>query len=93
MTVTKEQLDRALEAWQIARDRAILEQKAWGTLTQSHGALISSLRAQGHGWAAAEAEFAKLSEAHREALLADLQAMDERCAEYQKLRAMFLGKA
>jgi hypothetical protein len=93
MAVTKEQLDRALEAWQIAKDRAILEQKAWGTLTQNHGALISSLRALGHGWASAEAEFEKLSEAHREALVTAFQAMDERCTEYQKLRATFLGRA
>ena len=83
---TKEQLDTALTAWEVARDRSMAEQNAWGTLNQNHSALITSLRKHGHTWAQAQAEFEKLSQAHRESLIAAWRAMDERCREYQELR-------
>lgn len=57
--------------------------------TQSHGALIKSLRSYGHTWANAEAEFQKISEAHRAAVLGAWQAMDARCSEYRALLAKF----
>lgn len=87
--ITKEQMDDALSAWEVAMDRSILEQEAFGIATQSHGALIQSLRSHGHTWAKAEAEFQKISEAHRAALLAAWRAMDERCCEYRALLAKF----
>jgi hypothetical protein len=89
MQVTKERLDAALKAWEVARERSMLEQQAWGTLTQSHGSLISSLRAHGHNWNQAEAEFEKLSNDHRDRLLSAWADMDRLCGEYQKLHAAF----
>ncbi len=92
-TVTKEQLNAALDAWYVARERAGLEQQAWGALTQSHGSLIASLRQHGHTWNQAEAEFERLSNAHREAVLSAWKDMDDRCREYQLLRARFKAGA
>jgi hypothetical protein len=88
-TVTKEQLNAALDAWYVARERAGLEQQAWGALTQSHGSLIASLRQHGHTWTQAQAEFEKLSNAHRESMLSAWNDMDERCREYQQLRLKY----
>lgn len=87
--VTKEQLNAALDAWYVARERAGLEQQAWGALTQSHGSLIASLRQHGHTWTQAQAEFEKLSNAHRESMLSAWNDMDERCREYQRLRLIY----
>jgi hypothetical protein len=85
--VTKAQLDTALAAWEVARDRAMHEHQAWGLLMQSHSGLISSLRASGHSWDQADAEFKRISEAHRSSLLSALTDMDEKCRAYQELLA------
>jgi hypothetical protein len=87
--VTEEQLTKALDAWKVAQEKALLEQKAWGTLTQNHGSLIASLRQHGHTWSQAEEEFGKFSKAHREAVLATHRNMDTLCEEYQLLLAKF----
>jgi hypothetical protein len=87
--VTKEKLDAALAAWEVARDTSLLEQQARGTLIQSHRALTASLRQYGHTWADAEAEFDNLSQAHSDSLLAAWKAMDERCREYLDLREKY----
>ena len=65
--VTKELLDQALEAWALARNRAVLEQTAWGNVLKSHDLLIASLRANGHSWSQAQNEFKKISDAHSRA--------------------------
>lgn len=83
--VTKEELNAALEAWEVARDRASLEQAAFGVLIQNHAHLIGSLRSHGHSWAQATVEFDKFSKTHQEALIAAWKAMNERCAEYHDL--------
>ena len=85
--ITKRQLDAALESWEVARDRALLEQKAWATLTQSHSTIINSLRLHGHAWSQAQTEFEKLSDGHREALAKAWSDMDLKCKEYQALFA------
>ncbi|WP_047786355.1 hypothetical protein [Variovorax paradoxus] len=87
--VTKEQLNAALDAWYVARERAGLEQQAWGALTQSHGSLIASLRQNGHTWTQADAEFEKLSQAHRGAVLGAWEEMDACCRVYQDLHSKF----
>ena len=87
--VSKEQLDQALEAWEVAREKAALEQSAWATVLNSHATLIGSLRSHGHSWGQANTEFGKLSAAHNEAVLAAHQDMDLRCADYQKLAKQF----
>lgn len=87
--VTKEQLDEALEAWHVAREGAAREMEAWRLLTQSHAALIASLRTNGHSWAQATAEFDKFSQEHRAKVLGTWEHMDARCSEYQALRARF----
>lgn len=91
--ITKQDLDRALEAWQIAQGTAVLEQKAWGTLLQSHSTLIASLRANGHSWDSAQQEFDKLSKGHGEAFTAAWKTMDQRCTEYQQLHAQMQRQA
>lgn len=90
--VTKEQLDAALKAWEVARDKALLEQQAWSTLTGSHSDLIASLRKHGHTWAQAEAEFGKFSNAHSDAIQSAWRDMDEKCRHYQELHAKFLAQ-
>ncbi|MFX1740053.1 hypothetical protein PXJ20_32605 [Paraburkholderia sp. A1RI_3L] len=90
--VTKQQLDQALEAWHVARETALREHEAWHLLMGSHGALIESLRSNGHTWARAQAEFRRISNAHSEAYRAALSAMDERCLEYQELREKYDGQ-
>lgn len=87
--VTKQELDQALEAWNVARETALHEHDAWHLLNQSHGALIGSLRANGHTWERAQGEFERISSGHSEAYRAALGAMDARCVEYQELRAKF----
>jgi hypothetical protein len=87
--VSKEQLDAAVASWETARDKSMLEQNAWGILNQSHSTLISSMRLHGHTWTHAQAEFDKLSQAHRDSLVAAWKAMDERCREYQDLLQRF----
>lgn len=87
--ISKEQLDRSLEAWAIAQESALHEQKAWATILQNHSTLIASLRANGHSWANAQAEFDKFSEEHRKRLLATWEAMDARCKEYRELLEKF----
>ncbi|KWF02162.1 hypothetical protein WL80_28880 [Burkholderia ubonensis] len=87
--VTKQQLDQALEAWHVARETALREHEAWRLLLSSHGALIESLRSNGHTWARAQAEFQRISDGHSEAYRAALSAMDERCLEYKKLREKY----
>jgi len=83
--ISKEQLDAALASWEVARDKSMLEQNAWGILNQSHSALITSLRKHGHTWAQAQAEFENFSRTHRDSVTAAWNAMDERCREYQDL--------
>ncbi|QLA82507.1 hypothetical protein EXV95_18810 [Acidovorax sp. JMULE5] len=90
--VTKEDLDRALDAWYVARERAGYEMQAWSILTQSHGSLIASLRENGHSWTQAGAEFATLSGSQQTALLSAWKNMDELCREYQSLLARFKGQ-
>lgn len=87
--VTKQELDQALEAWDVARETALREHEAWHLLSRSHGALIDSLRANGHAWVSAQAEFQRISTAHSEAYRAALDAMDTRCVDYQELRAKY----
>lgn len=38
--VTKQELDQALGAWGVARETALREQEAWGTLLSNHNNLI-----------------------------------------------------
>ena len=87
--VTKIMLDEALDAWRVARDGAVLEQKAWNDVMRSHGALIESMRENGHTWAQADAEFKKISEEHQKALLDQWKHMDKLCNEYQKLLSAY----
>ncbi|CAM2197837.1 protein of unknown function [Paraburkholderia kururiensis] len=47
--VTKEQLNQALDARSVARETALRERNAWQLTIGSHGSLIASLRANGHG--------------------------------------------
>lgn len=90
--VTQEQLDGALQAWQVARESAVLEQQAWATVLSSHATLIASLRANGHSWSEAQTQFERLSDGHSKALLAAWGAMDSRCLEYRALRAAYLAQ-
>ncbi|WP_176060218.1 hypothetical protein [Paraburkholderia sp. BCC1876] len=87
--VTKEQLDKALEAWHVARETAMREHEAWRLTLGSHGSLIDSLRANGHTWSKAQEEFQRISNAHSEAYRAALTAMDARCLDYQELLAKY----
>jgi hypothetical protein len=87
--VSKQQLDTALAAWEAARDRSAAEHKAYGALTQSHSALIASLRQHGHSWAQATAEFDKLAQGHSDAYSSALKEMERRRHEYNDLRRMF----
>lgn len=87
--ISKQHLDLALNAWEVARDKAVLEQTAFSVLTQSHSTLMASLRKHGHTWTQAEAEFERMSNAHREALLIDWKDMDKKCAEYRDLLVKF----
>lgn len=87
--ITKQHLDAALKAWEIARDKAFLEQRALSDLTASHGELIASLRKHGHTWSEAETKFELMTSSHREALQLEWRDMDEKCAEYRSLRAKF----
>lgn len=87
--VTKEQLDQALQAWYEARETALREHEAQRLLLTSHRELIDSLRANGHTWSRAQAEFERIADAHSEAHLAALKAMDARCLDYKQLRTKF----
>jgi hypothetical protein len=87
--VTRQELDEALEAWNVARETVLCQHEAWHLLNQSHGALIGSLRENGHTWERAQGEFERMSSGHSEAYRAALAAMDARCAEYQELHAKY----
>lgn len=87
--VTKEQLDGALEAWEVAREKAFREQQASATPTQSHDVLIASLRTHGHTWEQAEEEFECLSNGHRDALQSAWRDMDDKCNDYKSLLTEF----
>ncbi len=87
--ITKNQLDQALEAWRVARERALHEQIAWDEILKNHKSLIDSLRNSGHTWSQANAEFENISNYHRDSLLQAWEAMDERCKEYQDLLKRF----
>lgn len=87
--VTKNELDAALTAWDESRKSAVHTQSAWALLLENHGALIASLRKNGHNWSQAQSVFQGLSAAHSEALQATWKVMDERCREYQALHSSF----
>ncbi len=90
--ITEDELNASLEAWYTARETALREQVAWGTVLQSHKTLIKSLRENGHSWEGAEREFDQISKGHAETLLAHWRNMDRLCAEYQALRKQFLDQ-
>lgn len=92
MKITKSQLDQSLDAWKVARETAALQATAWGLLNTSHQSLIDSLLMNGHSWSEAQVEFQGFSEAHREAWLKALVAMDQRCEDYRALRAKYLSQ-
>ncbi|KAB0685362.1 hypothetical protein [Burkholderia territorii] len=91
-TVTKEQLDQALEAWEVAEEKSRLEQLNWGQLSASRQSLITSLRKTGHTLDEAQAQFNRYSEAHRAALVTAWADMDEKCAHYWSLHARFTAQ-
>jgi hypothetical protein len=81
-TVTQELLDGLLQAWEVASEKAMLEQAAWAEVIKSHKALIQSLRECGHSWSQAQARYAALSDSHAKALKAAWEDMDVKCTEY-----------
>ncbi len=87
--VTKADMDSALEAWNIAREKATHEQMAWASVLQSHKVLIESFRANGHTRAAAENAFRQISTGHQEALMAAWKHMDVCCRAYLELQERF----
>lgn len=87
--ITENQLDEALNAWEVSRETAVQEQLAWGRVSQSHNLLIKSLRKHGHTWAQAQLEFEQISNGHSIALLEAWKAMDARCSEYMELLTKF----
>lgn len=89
LPVTHEQLDHALDAWAATKETAIHEQAAWSSVIRSHDELIALLRSHGHTWSQAQVEFNRLSNTHRNNLMAAWEAMDARCGEYQSLLVKF----
>ncbi|MGD0962261.1 MAG: hypothetical protein ABSB19_20815 [Methylomonas sp.] len=92
MTVTKEQLDKALDAWAEARNNVDLEWTAWGRILQSYNALIASLRTNGHTLVQAKEQFDAISNAHRDAIAEKWKNMDKLCHEYRMLLDEFSAK-
>jgi len=87
--ISEDQLNAALEAWEVARDRVRLEQTASATLAQSHNAPITSLRKHEHTWQRAEDELKIVSDGHRDALLNAWRDMDAKCKDYRELLTKF----
>lgn len=86
--VTKDKLDVALNAWEVALTKAKLEMSAMSVVTSSHEILIASLKTHGHTWSEADAQFRALVDAHSEAVQQAWKNCDELCREYHSLLAL-----
>ena len=87
--VTKEQVERARQAWQAATETAALEHENWSTLLRSRLKLICSLTESGTAYKPPEQEADRYSDAQRNVYVAADEAMDKCCEEYLALANQF----
>lgn len=88
--VTRDDLRSALRDWEIARERALLQQQGWGTFLKGQQALIRSMLDNGWTYERAMQDVNNASSVHSEQLQAAGNDMDEKCRAYQELEAKFL---
>jgi hypothetical protein len=88
--VTKDGLRAALRDWEIARERALLQQQGWGTFLKNQQTLIRSMLDNGWTYQRSMQDVSNASSVHSEELQAAGKNMDERCSSYQELEAKFL---
>ncbi|GEM_PF-5107801 len=88
--VTKGDLDLALKAWEIAREKALLVNQNWALFLKSQQALIRTMRENGWTYAQAKTDVDAASNVHSEALQAAWKEMDDRCRDYMELEAKFV---
>jgi len=85
--MTKNDLDLALKAWEIAREKALLQQQNFGVFLKSQQNLIQSMRDHGWTYQRAVQEVGAFNKSHSDDLLAAWNEMDARCQDYMDLEA------
>ncbi len=88
--VTKDDLRQALRAWEIAREKALLENQRHAAFLKNQQELIRLMRENGWTYAQAKTDVATASNGYSEALQAASKEMDNRCSDYMKLEAEFI---
>jgi hypothetical protein len=90
--VTKDDLQLALKAWELAREKALILNQNWGVFLKSQQALIRSMLDNGWTYDRAKRDVDDASTVHSEALQASWKEMDDRCQDYLDLEAKFLSQ-
>jgi len=90
--VTRDDLDLALKAWEVAREKALLQWQNFGTFLKSQQTLIQSMRDNGWTYERAVREVGEFRNSHSDALQAAWTEMDERAADYMRLEAQFAAQ-
>lgn len=85
LEVKKEQLDFALAAWIVSRDKLLKELILWREVLQSYDTVINSLRICGHEGIRAKAEIDHFSKIHKYHLGILMESESATCDEYEKL--------
>lgn len=88
-TVTREQLDEALELWDQASERARLESNALVIVLQDQHVLIRSMIKTGQTYAQASKQVDDLATSHSDALHDCFKEVSQRCREYRELERQF----
>lgn len=83
--ITKDQVELAKILWEQSKQSALHAHESWRLLTQSHSALINSLRTAGFPFTEATKQFENLMEEHSKQYKAALDHMDKMAIEYGEI--------
>ncbi|WP_322405061.1 hypothetical protein [Massilia luteola] len=88
--ITKDDLRQALRAWEIAREKALLETDRHAVFLKNRQEVIRLMRENGWTYAQAVTDVEAVSNDSGKALQAASQEMDDRCNDYMKLEAEWM---